>query len=246
MSTGGTLARLAAEGNRVVIVMATDGIVDEAESAAKNASDRLGELQASARILGVARVEHLGYSDSGHGPIFYPDPPGRVRFARASVDEAAERLAGYLREENADVLLTYDAQGGYGHRDHVQVHVVGARAGELAGTPRVLEATRPREPIYRMMRVVRVLRLRGAFDPLAEPLLFSPKAAITHRVDVRKYAAQKRAALGAHRSQNTRMFRLLLRLPAPVFGLLLGREYYIDPAVTPVAKVSGDVLAGLR
>jgi len=246
MSTGGTLARLVAEGHRAIIIMATDGIVDEEESAAMGASDRLGELRASAKVLGVARVEHLGYADSGHGPIFFPDPPGRVRFGRASVDEAAVKLAEYLREEQVDVLLTYDAQGGYGHRDHVQVHVVGARAAELAGTPRVLEATRPREPIYRMMRVLRFLHLPAGFDPQGGPELFSPKAAITHRVDVRGFASQKRAALAAHTSQHTRTFRVLLRLPTPVFGVLLGREYFIDPALTPVAKVSGDVLAGLR
>ena len=31
---------------------------------------------------GVARVLHLGYADSGHGPVRYPDSPGEVRFAR--------------------------------------------------------------------------------------------------------------------------------------------------------------------
>lgn len=243
MSTGGTLARLAAEGHRVVIVMATDGIVEDATGTA--ATTRLDELKASAAVLGVARVEHLGYADSGHGPVFYPDPPGRVRFARADADEAAGRLAAVLRDERADVLLTYDAQGHYGHRDHIQVHVVGARAAQLAGTARVLEATRPREPIYRMARLLRALRLPVGFDPEAGPALFSPKSAITHRVDVRRFAAQKRSALAEHRSQRTRGFRLLLRLPVPVFGLLLGREYYIDPLAAPGRAMSGDILRGL-
>ncbi len=54
--------------------------------------------------------------------------------------------------------------------------------------------------------------------------------AITHRVDVRRFAAQKQAALAAHRSQVSRrnrsgqLFRLLIALPAPVFGLLGGCE----------------------
>jgi len=38
------------------------------------------------------------------------------------------------------VLLSYDRNGGYGHRDHVKVHEVGKRAASLAGV-RVLEAT---------------------------------------------------------------------------------------------------------
>ena len=54
---------------------------------------------------------------------------------------AADALARIVREERADVLTIYDANGGYGHPDHVQVHRVGLRAASLAGTPVVLEAT---------------------------------------------------------------------------------------------------------
>lgn len=62
-----------------------------------------------------------------------------VRFVRADVTEAAGRLAAILRDEHVDVLLSYDANGGYGHPDHVRVHEVGALAARLAATPRVLE-----------------------------------------------------------------------------------------------------------
>src|SRR5581483_1143638 len=65
--TGGTLARLAAEGNRVVIVVATDGVMGAATG--PDGQTRLAELRASAAVLGAARVEHLGYADSGHGPL---------------------------------------------------------------------------------------------------------------------------------------------------------------------------------
>ena len=35
------------------------------------------------------------------------------------------------------MLTVYDDNGGYGHPDHIQVHRVGVRAAELAGTPAV-------------------------------------------------------------------------------------------------------------
>src|SRR3546814_8370258 len=54
-------------------------------------------------------------------------------------------LAEVLREENADVLTIYDPNGGYGHPDHIQVHHVGVRAAELAGTPFVYEASTNRD-----------------------------------------------------------------------------------------------------
>ncbi|GAB3493323.1 PIG-L family deacetylase [Amycolatopsis cihanbeyliensis] len=131
--TGGTSALLAAQGHRVVLVVACDGVVGEATGASGRA--RLDELDAAAAVLGVASVVHLGYADSGHGPVLYPDPPDRARFVRADPEEAAGRLAALLRAERADILLSYDPQGGYGHRDHVRVHEVGARAASWPARP---------------------------------------------------------------------------------------------------------------
>jgi len=236
--TGGTLARLAAEGHRVVIVTATDGVVHAVADAAA-AQARLDELRAAAAVLGAARVVHLGYADSGHGSVLYPDPPGRVRFARADLEEAAGRLAALLREESADLLLSYDADGGYGHRDHVRVHQVGARAAALGGTARVLEATFPREPAAGAARLLAAARLRPLHEWEHARRFGTPRAAVTHQIDVRRYAARKRAALACHASQRSgrgrsaRAFRLLAALPVPVFGLLLGREWFAEPGAAP-------------
>jgi LmbE family N-acetylglucosaminyl deacetylase len=238
--SGGTLAKLAAGGHRVVLVVACDGAVETPNS-------RLDEFRRSAAILGAARAEHLGYADSGHGPVLYPDPPGRVRFARADPGEAAGRLAALLCEERADLLLSYDAQGGYGHRDHVQVHQVGARAAALTGV-RVLEATFPRELAIRAFSTLH--RLTGLVSrSTAEQArqAGTPRAAITHQVDVRRYAARKQAALAAHRSPANgtsragRLFRLAVAVPVPVFALLAGREWYAEPGAAP-GPVLDDIL----
>ncbi|MBT2214099.1 PIG-L deacetylase family protein [Actinomadura sp. NEAU-AAG7] len=229
--TGGTLARAAAEGHRVVVVVATDGMMGPVP---EKGAPRLDELRASAAILGVHRVEHLGYADSGHGPLLYPDPPDRTRFARADPEEAAARLAALLREEKADMLLSYDPNGGYGHRDHVRVHEVGKRAAEMADVKRVREATMPHDNVMRLVRLIRLLRIPLRFDDAALRAVGSPSSAITHRVDVRRFAEQKQAALAAHRSEvrgdgrTAAVMRVLVRLPTPLFGLLLGREWYIE------------------
>lgn len=238
--TGGTLARAAAAGHRVVVVVATDGRVHHDDV------DRLDELRSSARILGAHRVECLGYADSGFGAEFYPDPPGRTRFARADTEQAAQRLAAILREESADLLLTYQANGGYGHRDHVQVHHVGKRAAELAGTPRVLEATMPREMLTRVGTVTRLLRLPAPYPDDVLRTAYTPGSAITHRINVFGFARQKRDAFAAHRSQvannpaAARLFAVLLRLPPQVAGLVFGREWFVDPALPP-GRVCRDI-----
>lgn len=244
--TGGTLARLVAEGHRVVIAVACDGVMGEA--AGPEGAARLNELRASASVLGVARVDHLGYADSGAGPILHPDPPDRARFVRADVDEAADRLADILRREDADLLISYDQAGGYGHPDHVRVHEVGQRAASTAGGVRLIEATLPREPVVALFKLTRLFRLTVRYDPEAIRNSFTPREMITHRVNVRRFAPQKRAAIAAHGSQvrghgrNARGVRLLLRFPTPVFGALLGWEWFAEPGSASGSRRQGDVL----
>ncbi len=169
--TAGVMAAAAADGHRVVLVVATRGEVGQVAGdflgdGETLADRRWHELARSALELGVRRLEWLGYADSGSGdPTSEPDADragGRAEpgdrtdpeesgpaqpFAHADVEAAAAQLAEILKEEHADVLTTYDPNGGYGHPDHVQVHRVGRRAGELAGTPIVLEATINRDLI---------------------------------------------------------------------------------------------------
>jgi LmbE family N-acetylglucosaminyl deacetylase len=250
--TAGTMARAAAQGHRVVMVVATDGDLGsrEYDAGGRLGDRRLAEARESARVLGVARVEHLGYADSGLGPQTHPDPPGRTRFVRVPVEEAAGRLAAILREERADVLLGYDRNGGYGHRDHVRVHEVAARAAWLAGTPRRLDATIPRDHLCRAADLAaRVYRLPPEFDRGALDRAYSARSEITHRVPVHRYAAQKRACLRAHASQTAakggadRTLAAFLRIPRPVYDLVFGWEWFVDPHHR--GPVSRNLFAGL-
>ena len=228
--TGGTIAWLAAAGHRVIIVVACDGDMWPGPRQGR----RLEELRRSAAILGADQAVHLGYADSGHGPILFKDPPGRTRFARADVAEAAAKLARLLTEERADLLLSYDSGGGYGHRDHIRVHEVGAQAAELAGV-RVVEATVPRELAILASRPVLLLRLVSRHRPEAIRTYGTPRAQITHRVDVRPYVSLKQRALAAHQSQTSgsgrsaRLFSLLTKLPRPVYQVLSGTEWFVEP-----------------
>ncbi|WP_377644324.1 PIG-L deacetylase family protein [Oryzobacter terrae] len=262
--TAGTMARLADDGHRVVLVLATDGGAGLASEALR-ADGRLGErrlveAERSAQALGVARVEWLGYADSGSGPAPGPDAPGVTRFCRAPLEEAAERLAAVLRTERADLLLSYDANGGYGHRDHVRVHEVGARAAEIAATPRVLEATIPRDAIVRAVRLAaRVYRFPAEFDPTSLERAFSARADVTHRISVRRHVAAKRASMRAHASQATgggaaavgaggqtgdRTLAAFLRIPRPLYDLVFGREWFRDPSLPPGGRVRTEIFEG--
>ncbi len=97
--TAGTMAKAAAAGHRVVLVVATRGEVGEVAADFLGDGEALGarrwhELERAAEVLGVARLEWLGYGDSGSAPgpgatIDRRDPAGPVRFVDADPDEAA-------------------------------------------------------------------------------------------------------------------------------------------------------------
>ncbi|GAA6526240.1 PIG-L family deacetylase [Intrasporangium sp. DVR] len=254
--TSGTMARAAAEGHRVVLVVATDGALGQAAaefSSGGLATRRLRELEQSARALGVARVEQLGYADSGLDPEPPPDPPGRTRFVRAPTEEAARRLADILDEERADVLLGYDANGGYGHPDHRKVHHVARRAAELAGTARLLEATVPRDAITTALDLAaKVYRFPPEFDRASFDRAFSARRDITHRINVRRHIAAKRASMRAHASQASadggadRTLAALLRIPRPVYDLVFGREWYVDATPLLRGRAPGSEPSGIR
>lgn len=245
--TAGTMARLAARGRRVVLVVATAGergLAAPAPGGNGLGDRRMAELHRSAGLLGCARVVCLGYGDSGLDGSAVAQPGEPQPFASADVEQAAVRLSEVLVEERAQLVTGYDAAGGYGHPDHLQVHRVAARAASLAGTPALLEATVDRDLLLRVLRLVStVYRFPPDFDRAAFEHAYTPAHHITHRVDVRRFAAAKRASMAAHVSQTgggdgVRTLAALLRLPVPLFRWVLGTEWYVrrDPAAAgPVA-----------
>ena len=249
IQTGGTLAKAAAAGHRVVLVFATrgehgevaDGFLDDGEALADR---RVREAHASAEVLGAARVAFLGYRDSGMMGTAENDHPGA--FWRADLDEAAGRLAAILEEERAEVLTVYDSDGGYGHPDHIQVHRVGVRAAELVGTPRVYEATMNRDYIRRVMQEAVA---SGELPPDDAPEVTDldtfgrPESAITPAVDVTGYHHHKRASMAAHASQIP-PDSFFLSLPDEAFARSFGIEWYIRHG-EPGGIREDDLLAGL-
>jgi LmbE family N-acetylglucosaminyl deacetylase len=232
--TSGTMARASAEGQRVVLVVATDGAAGLASSSMSVdlAARRAEELDESARVLGVHRLVRLGYADSGLHGDEEQQPGGPLPLCRAPLEEAASRVAEILVEEDADVLVSYDRNGGYGHPDHVRVHEIGVRAAELAYTPRVYEATIPRDLLVRAIKAAgKVYRFPPEFDPTSFERAYSASSDITHRVDVRRYIDAKRASMAAHASQATaddgdRTLAAFLRMPKPLFRKVFGTEWY--------------------
>jgi LmbE family N-acetylglucosaminyl deacetylase len=250
IAMGGVLAKAAADGHRTVLVFGTkgehgevdDGFLDDGEVLAER---RVMETERSAEILGVKRLEWLGYTDSGMMGTPENDLDGS--FWTADVDEAAERLAQILREEGADVLTIYDSDGNNGHPDHIQVHRVGLRAAELAGTPNVFEGTINRDSVRRS---VEAAMADGAMpgedmpDPGDLDTFGRPESVITTTVDVRGFVKQKRASMAAHASQISET-SFFLAMPDEQFEDTFGHEWFIRRGV-PDTHRDDDLFAGIE
>ena len=236
IGSAGTLARAAAAGHRVVLVFATRGELGEPvagvlEPGEQLAVRRSAECHASAEILGAARVEFLGYVDSGM--MGEPSNDAPYCFWQADVEHAARRLAVILDEEEPDVLTVYDDNGGYGHPDHIQVHRVGKRAAELSAVPVVAQGTVNRDW---MLRGLRARTGQEGWEPPADlPEIGKPEAEITHRVEAVDFADRKRASMRAHASQMG-PDHFMLTMPEPMFLMGMATEFYIvDPPVNPAS-----------
>ena len=145
IGTGATMAKYAAEGAQVTLVTCTLGELGEiippslaqlaAEREDRLGAYRIGELAAACAALGVTDHRFLGgpgrWRDSGM--MGTPGNEDSRCFWQADVDEAAQALLDVIREVRPQVLVTYDANGFYGHPDHIQAHRVAWRAFELAG-----------------------------------------------------------------------------------------------------------------
>lgn len=248
------MARASGDGHRVVLVVATDGRHGEVPNDLCESEDLAGrrrsETDVSASSLGVARVEFLGYSDSGMTGWAANDDVDS--FWQADLDEAAERLAQILIEEEAAVLTSYDWHGNYGHPDHIKVHHVANRAKTMVSEAlpglRVFEATMNRDE---MMRQIAAIAAMGGDDfgpsgPDDEPFdptgpmddgnpMGTPEAEITMSIDVSQYVAAKRAAIAAHASQVSDS-SFFMQMSDEVFAVAFGTEWFIEHGAAPGAR----------
>ena len=146
---GGVLAKAAADGHRTVLVFGTkgehgevdDGFLADGETLAER---RVQETERSAEILGVQRLEWLGYTDSGMMGTPENDLPGSF-FAQTMLPAAH---AG--NEEARDGWSLEDVE-----KEHIQ-RVLRRQKGNVTNTARQLGISRT--TLWRKMNKFRLAR----------------------------------------------------------------------------------------
>ncbi|TVX80367.1 mycothiol conjugate amidase Mca [Corynebacterium sp. NML180780] len=220
-----TMAKYAAEGNRVKVVTCTDGRRGDILNPAMDRPGVLDNLiqvreQEMARAVEALGVEHewMGYQDSGlpEGDPLPPLPEGS--FAVQDPEAVAAKLVASIRAFRPHVIITYDENGGYPHPDHIMVHTISMLAWEKAGDPEFApEAGEPWTPlklyyshgfILQRMRLLQE-RLYAQGKPSPYELMIARweqnqadvMSRVTTQVECGEYFAQREAALTAHATQ---------------------------------------------
>jgi N-acetyl-1-D-myo-inositol-2-amino-2-deoxy-alpha-D-glucopyranoside deacetylase len=248
IGTGATMAMYAASGARVTLVTCTLGEMGEIIPPDLQhmlpdelGEYRIGELDAACLALGVTDHRFLGgagrYRDSGMMGMEENEDPRC--FWRASVESAAAELAKIIDEVRPSVIVTYDANGFYGHPDHIQAHRVAAEARKLAAPDSRLFATAmPASAARAAAQLPSDSWFTAVADVTANTV---PDAEVTTSVDGLAYLDAKIAAMTAHATQIT-VDGAYFALSDNVGRRVPGVEHYVQlagPGAPPVDDLFG-------
>jgi LmbE family N-acetylglucosaminyl deacetylase len=134
-ATGGTLAKYASEGVRVMLYSATDGGAGKSSgipvsSPAELGRIRRGELADACAVLGVEPPRVSDYPDGALG--------------NAPASAVIAEIVAFLRETKPDVVITFGPEGApTQHRDHKAICSLATAACQAVEVPRLCYVTWP-------------------------------------------------------------------------------------------------------
>lgn len=257
--TAGALAACAARGIAVHVLSATRGgageIADSALATPETlAAVRSEELREACCLLGFAEPIVLDHPDGHLGD----DDPDRL----------LAEIVGVLRRLRPRVVVTFDANGGYGHPDHIAIHRTALAAVELAADTdgaRREDRDTPHRPDKLYVTAYPRSRLAdvnagfvrqglppidfGAVQTLRTEELGTPDERVTTTVPVDAYWDQRWAALRAHRTQYGPGHPFLMVPESMVRGWLATDSFVrLTPPPDPAVPLpdEDDLWAGLR
>ena len=197
IACGGTLARLADAGVRVVLLCGSRGESGSISDPSLVPDGDLGRVRAkelgnAAAVLGVSEV------------ILEDHPDGDLRWD--DVPEFHAEIVAALQRYQPDAVITFAEDGLYWHLDHIGVHERTYTAVKSLGAdaPPLYYVTMPKGV---MREVVEAAHAKGGAPPDSsfwgiEPDAFGDSAVPpTFSIDVREWVPRKLAALRCHRTQ---------------------------------------------
>lgn len=207
--TAGALTLLADRGVEIYVLSATSGDKGEISDPALATPETLGEVR-EAELREACEI--LGFRP----PILWRYGDGTL--AQIDRDLLVARIVAEIRRLRPQIVLTFDANGGYGHLDHITVHHATLAACDLAASPtfdlssgpphavaKIYATAYPRSGFDRMDADLRRLGLAsidfGSVQTVFGDELLTPDNVVTTAVSVDSVFERRWAAQKAHRTQ---------------------------------------------
>ena len=248
---GGTLAKYAAEGVHVALVVATrgergwTGDPDANPGLAALGQVREAELHAAATALGVGRLTFLDQIDG--------------ELANVESGPLLARIVAEIRAFRPQVVVTFGPDGAYGHPDHIAISRLTTTAVMLAADPAYpvigdVEPARVSKFYYRIWTEPEVALFRSVFGDIAievdgvrRELIVWPEWAVSTRFDTADYWSGVQSAVLCHQSQIGAVTRLAELDPSDLRMLWGMQQYYRAMSSVPVEHpLEDDLFAGVR
>jgi LmbE family N-acetylglucosaminyl deacetylase len=255
---GAVLARYASEGVETSLITATRGergrFLDHRfgtaghPGAAALAEIRERELHEAAGALGIGRVTVLGYEDQ--------------RLDRAHAEGAIARIASEIRRVRPHVVLTFAADGAYGHPDHIAISQLATAATVAAASASIENGTGiiPGTPhaVSKFYYLAWNETAWTAYQSVFKKLVFTvdgverqatpwPDWALTSVIDTRAWWTAVARAVGCHESQ-VGVYATLRNLAPSQCEAFWGSQsfYRVFSLVNGGSRLESDLFEGLR
>ena len=255
MGVGGVIAKYAAEGIEVSLVVATRGQRGRFHGHPQGdprhpGADALAlireqELQAAADVLGIHEVTLLEYEDQ--------------LLDKADPLDAIDRIARHIRRLRPQIVVTFGPDGTYGHPDHIAISQLTTGAIAAAAADESHDGTRqaghavskfyylvwPQDMLDAFDRAYR--RLVSQVDGVERRVVAWPEWQITTIVDTREEWPTVWRAVSCHQTQ-VNAYERLMNLPDEEHSALWGRQcfYRVFSRVNGGRAVEHDLFEGLR
>lgn len=185
-SSGGTLAKYANRGVEIYLVCATRGEAGQwsgiSRKGLKLGQVREKELLAAAEILGVKKVEFLGFVD------------GKIN--NRQILKLEEAIVEKMRKIKPQVVICSDTTGISGHLDHIAVS---------------LATTRAFAKVEEAKKLYYVVLPKSWVKRYSLPFPGFPDEMVTTKIKIARFWSKKAAAIKAHQTQRADWERFFKR-----------------------------------
>jgi LmbE family N-acetylglucosaminyl deacetylase len=249
---GGTLARYAAEGVEVSVVVGTRGERGRFGDGSKPhpGPEELGrireeEVRAACDVLGVRHVRFLDYLDA--------------ELDQADPTEATGRIARQFRELRPHVVLTFDPYGAYGHPDHIAISQLTAgaivRAASAESLPDSAHEPHQVKKLYYVAWTERVWEhyhaafkvMQMTVDQKLRKSVAWPDWSVTTTTDAHEHWATVWKAVQCHRTQMAQYGPLTALTPEDHRALWGPQEFYRAFSLVNGGRMrERDIFEGIR